>query len=60
MVVNVTGINQPAGQFVCYNVIDGEAWIVFRGGLDECRKWATDAGYDGILIGAPSQPWGNQ
>jgi hypothetical protein len=59
MVVNVTGIGQPDGQFACYNMLDGEAWIVFRGSLDDCRSWAIDAGYDGILIGSPSCPFGN-
>ena len=49
----------------------GELWVCYRTNathaiemfdaktLDECREWARCAGFDGIVIGSPSRPWGN-
>lgn len=54
--VNVTRRGQD---WVCYRCTNTAAFELFNGSLDDCREWARCAGYDGIVIGSPSLPWGN-
>lgn len=47
----------------------GQMWVVYfndghlarrvftAANLDDCRRWADGAGYDGLVIGKPSSPW---
>ena len=48
------------GEWVCYQHRSGLAYEIFNARtLDECREYARCAGFDGIVIGSPSVPWGN-
>ena len=53
-------VTRRDGQWVCYQTTESFAFEMFNSqSLDECREWARCAGFDGIVIGSPSRPWGN-
>lgn len=52
-------VTRRGGFWVCYRSTSSAAWELFNGTLDDCREWARCAGFDGIVIGSPSRPWGN-
>lgn len=57
--MNVVNVCTRNGQQVAYEVTDNRAWVLFTGTYSECREWALNSGYAGILIGSPSVEWGN-
>lgn len=53
-------VTRRDGVWVCYRTTTSFAFELFNGqSLDDCREWARCAGFDGIVIGSPSRPWGN-